>query len=416
MKRFRDFLICLALVFSQIILFKAFAVQPEQKGGANAITAPRVTTLDAPDMALRGTVDDDGGAPIFASGFIVGTSAKLEDLMREGRWMSYENNWQGAPRPSPKPSPERACISLLRPDHFEQGRFPAPCLNLPILERDWKFLNSWRHTILRTEMRAPFSMGMQINETKPDMEYTFAAFAVNGAGEIGLGEVKSGRTLPKIDRKVTLGDANVVRNTNNEYFVIISGAIEEVQGANFSYEWVFRDNANPPAYMHGGGGGGGSFNSFFLSSLNPLFLKTNYFDVTYTSETWIEFREDTIVNYTLSAQSNRSDEKLEATKTFIPSKAPLFVPLTGVRLIAPSTTLTPTESLLLTAEVLPLDATKQTVEWISSDSSIAEVDKTGLVKANKAGTVTITAKVNNMPYLQTDGDKTASCEITVKGE
>ena len=61
----------------------------------------------------------------------------------------------------------------------------------------------------------------------------------------------------------------------------------------------------------------------------------------------------------------------------------------------------------LSATVAPSNASNKKVTWSSSDEKIATVDSKGNVKANKAGTVTITAKA---------GDKTSTITITVTGE
>lgn len=61
----------------------------------------------------------------------------------------------------------------------------------------------------------------------------------------------------------------------------------------------------------------------------------------------------------------------------------------------------------LTATVTPDNETNKNVTWTSSDPTIAEVDQTGKVKANKEGTATITATT-------TDGSNlSATCVVTV---
>ena len=67
--------------------------------------------------------------------------------------------------------------------------------------------------------------------------------------------------------------------------------------------------------------------------------------------------------------------------------------------------LTEGEAKQLKATVNPENATNRTVEWKSSDTTIATVEETGKVTAVKAGDATITAT--------TDGAKTATCKIEV---
>ena len=65
------------------------------------------------------------------------------------------------------------------------------------------------------------------------------------------------------------------------------------------------------------------------------------------------------------------------------------------------------ETLQLTANILPEDATDKTLEWSSSDEEIAIVDETGLVSILKEGSCIISART-------TDGsDLTAECHISI---
>ncbi len=80
------------------------------------------------------------------------------------------------------------------------------------------------------------------------------------------------------------------------------------------------------------------------------------------------------------------------------------VPVTSVSLNKTELTLVEGGEETLVATVKPDDATDKTVTWKSSDETVVTV-KDGKVTAKKAGTVTVTASA---------GDKSASCEVTVK--
>ena len=68
------------------------------------------------------------------------------------------------------------------------------------------------------------------------------------------------------------------------------------------------------------------------------------------------------------------------------------VAVTEVKITSTVTEVTAGETITLTAEVLPADATNKTVTWTSSDTAIATVDSTGKVTGVAAGTAKITAK------------------------
>ena len=83
------------------------------------------------------------------------------------------------------------------------------------------------------------------------------------------------------------------------------------------------------------------------------------------------------------------------------------VAVTGVTLNKTEATIKVGVSLQLTATIAPTNATNKNVTWSSSDSSVATVNAVGKVTAVKAGSATITVKTN-------DGEKTATCQITVE--
>ena len=80
------------------------------------------------------------------------------------------------------------------------------------------------------------------------------------------------------------------------------------------------------------------------------------------------------------------------------------VAVTEVKITSTVTEVTAGETITLTAEVLPADATDKTVTWTSDNNEVATV-KDGVVTGVAAGTVKITAKA---------GEKTATVEVTVK--
>ena len=88
---------------------------------------------------------------------------------------------------------------------------------------------------------------------------------------------------------------------------------------------------------------------------------------------------------------------------------PTTVPVTGVTLDRDTLSLTVRGGAgQLTAKVAPDNATNQTVNWTSSDPSVATVDDIGKINPLKAGDTTITATT-------ADGGFTATCKVTVNG-
>lgn len=83
------------------------------------------------------------------------------------------------------------------------------------------------------------------------------------------------------------------------------------------------------------------------------------------------------------------------------------VPVESITLNNTSLTLKEGESVMLTATVLPKDATEKTVIWTSVANSIATVDNSGKVIGIKEGSTTITATTK-------DGGKKATCSIIVE--
>ena len=84
------------------------------------------------------------------------------------------------------------------------------------------------------------------------------------------------------------------------------------------------------------------------------------------------------------------------------------ISVTSVTLNSTFMELTEGDSQTLIATISPSNADNQKVIWTSSNSSVASV-KEGRVTAIKEGVATITAKSD-------DGNKTATCQITVKAK
>jgi uncharacterized protein YjdB len=81
-------------------------------------------------------------------------------------------------------------------------------------------------------------------------------------------------------------------------------------------------------------------------------------------------------------------------------------PVTGVTLDKTAYELTVGGNVTLTATINPANATNKNVTWKTSDATVATVVN-GKVTALKAGTATITVTTE-------DGNKTATCTVTVK--
>ena len=81
--------------------------------------------------------------------------------------------------------------------------------------------------------------------------------------------------------------------------------------------------------------------------------------------------------------------------------------VTGVTLDKTAEELTVGDSLVLTATVLPENATNKACTWASSDAEVARVSETGVVKALSVGETTITVST-------VDGGFTADCKIIVR--
>ena len=85
------------------------------------------------------------------------------------------------------------------------------------------------------------------------------------------------------------------------------------------------------------------------------------------------------------------------------------IAVTGVYISNSSLTLTEGEAALITATVQPENATIKDITWKSSKPGVASVNDYGMITANFTGIAIITA-------TSKDGNKTASCEVTVEAQ
>jgi hypothetical protein len=110
---------------------------------------------------------------------------------------------------------------------------------------------------------------------------------------------------------------------------------------------------------------------------------------------------------TITVTTTDGNKTAACEVTVVPEGAP--IPVAQVTLDRETLSLIINKTLTLTATITPDEATDQTVTWTSSNSAIATVDASGTVTGIAAGTATITVTT-------TDGNKTATCEVTVKSE
>ena len=110
---------------------------------------------------------------------------------------------------------------------------------------------------------------------------------------------------------------------------------------------------------------------------------------------------------TVTAEDGDKTATCEVTIKKKEEPAPEPIPVVGVSLDKTELELIEGETAELVAIVTPKDADNKNVTWSSSDESIATVDQNGKVTAVKEGVAIITVTTE-------DGDKTATCKVTVK--
>jgi|GEM_PF-2761600 len=144
-----------------------------------------------------------------------------------------------------------------------------------------------------------------------------------------------------------------------------------------------------------------------ITSATKVFLGVNAWDTPFSGS----IDNVAVINTNISAEIVAALAKANGNPDGIKMTADSRINVTGVTLNQTSKTLIKGNTLQLKATVAPSNATKKTVTWKSSDTSVATVDANGKVTAKKAGTKTATITATTV-----DGSKTAKCVITVKAK
>ena len=119
---------------------------------------------------------------------------------------------------------------------------------------------------------------------------------------------------------------------------------------------------------------------------------------------YVKFDEAKTYSFTIAARSSyHCIDVMTFTKD---ENISIDVPVSGISVNPSNLNLEEGETSQLTATIAPINATDQTVSWVSSDPSIATVDANGLVTAIAVGSTSITVTSN-------DGRFTASVTINV---
>lgn len=132
----------------------------------------------------------------------------------------------------------------------------------------------------------------------------------------------------------------------------------------------------------------------------------------YTAESWATLESAMAGALEVLDAADPTNAAIEAAHTALQSaidglvERQVHVPVTGVSVVPDELSLDIGETALLTADVLPEDATDKAVSWTSGDDGVATVDQTGKVTAISDGTATITVTTE-------DGGFEAECIVTV---
>lgn len=121
-------------------------------------------------------------------------------------------------------------------------------------------------------------------------------------------------------------------------------------------------------------------------------------------------KDGTIILNTVSndySVDSDGDGVVDDSGSLTENESDTYVAVTGISLECTERQMKVGEKCTLGARILPDNATFSTIQWTSSDSSVASVNGNGAVTAISAGTATITATT-------ADGGYTATCTVTVR--
>ncbi len=192
---------------------------------------------------------------------------------------------------------------------------------------------------------------------------------------------KSSAKIRYVDSDGTSTAANnIIAEVRAGRPVLMGGATKNNEGHEFVCDGVDSDG-----YLHINWGWGGSSDGYFaLAALDPDQQGAGG-----------------------AASGQGFSKSVEYVTGLEPDTNPVSV--TGITVSPTSQTIKIKERLALTATITPSNASNKGVVWSTSDASVATVSASGAVVGVAQGTATITAKTN-------DGNKTASCAITVTDE
>ncbi len=88
---------------------------------------------------------------------------------------------------------------------------------------------------------------------------------------------------------------------------------------------------------------------------------------------------------------------------------PIPIPVESVSVLPTDVSLNPSQTVQISAEILPANATNKNIIWASNNESVATVSSTGLVTAQSVGDANITATTE-------DGGHTALCAVNVTND